>query len=217
MARIRSIKPDYFRSPKVRSLPYEARWMFVGMWTECDDEGRMPCTARMFAGLFFGDDRKASDRKIEGWIKLLAQKELIVLYEVAGTRYAAVTNWREHQKINKPQPAKYPAPPPETLFDPDSGNVSGSHSGNGSGTDSSRGKEGIGKDLDLGGVANEPESVSNVPPYDAATRPEISHLNPRQKQAVEALEHRGKTLAGALEMVEKIGADAVLTKLSEAS
>lgn len=70
---------------------------------------------------------------------------------------------------------------------------------------------------DLQGVANSVESVTNVPPPDAPPDPEISHLNPRQRQAIDVLMQNGNPLVAALELVTELGADAVLAKFSEAS
>jgi hypothetical protein len=39
---------------------------------------------------------------------------LIIAYEANGRRYLAVAGWR-HQKIDRPQKPKYPAPPPESI------------------------------------------------------------------------------------------------------
>lgn len=222
MARIRSVKPEFFRSRKIRTLPYEARWLFEAMWTESDDEGRMPCTAPLLRGLFFDDDPKATERRVEGWVRLLADKKLLVLYEVDGTRYAAVAGWKEHQKINKPQSAKYPPPPPDRLFDPDdthikesgteSGNGSGIHSGNGSGTHSSRGKEGKGKEesLEPGSVRTALGDVSDVAPPLAVTEADEETL-----KAIKLLVRHGSSEAGAADLVANLGPELVFAKLEE--
>ena len=39
MARIRTIKPEFWTDEKVVTLPFEARLLFIGMWNFCDDEG----------------------------------------------------------------------------------------------------------------------------------------------------------------------------------
>lgn len=219
MARIRSVWPDFFRDPKILALPYEARWLFQGIWTESDDKGRMPCSTRQLVGLFFPQDKKVTERKVEAWIRRLEHDGLLMLYVVDGVRYSFVKNWAKYQKPNKPQPAKYPEPPPDTLFETHSWNGSGSHSGSSSGT-SSQGhspQEGKGREgsnpKDPEEIANEDESVTNVPPPDTATDPEISHLPTRDREAVNALVEEGNTLVGAVETVKAIGADAALAKV----
>jgi hypothetical protein len=47
---------------------------------------------------------------IEADLADLAEKGRIVRYTVDGQRYLQVTNWSEHQKIQKPSPSKFPPP-----------------------------------------------------------------------------------------------------------
>lgn len=68
----------------------------------------------------------------------------------------------------------------------------------------------------LQGVANEPESVSTVPPVGPVTEADSTHRDP-ETRAVDLLKRHGKTHAGAVELIEAIGVDAVLEKFSEAS
>jgi hypothetical protein len=229
MARIRSVKPDFFRSRKIRSLPYEARWLFEAMWTESDDpNGVMPCTAAMLRGMFFDTDPKATERKVEGWIKMLEAKKLLILYEVDGQRYSKITGWH-HQRINKPQEAKYPPPPPDTLFPLDSVNGSGTGSGSHSGTDSgnrsrthsSRGlrkglRKGEKQDQDLdSGLIDQEHELQSAPPdcSDPPVQPLKIEPGSIEERAVSVLVSHGKTHDGAVETVAAIGAEAVLQSL----
>ena len=41
MARIRTIKPEFFLDDELAELPMVARMLFVGLWTIADCEGRM--------------------------------------------------------------------------------------------------------------------------------------------------------------------------------
>jgi hypothetical protein len=45
----------------------------------------------------------------------LGERGLIETYEVGGKRYLAITGWKKHQRIDKPQPPRCPAPPHERL------------------------------------------------------------------------------------------------------
>jgi hypothetical protein len=108
MARIRSIKPEFFTSISVANLPIEARLTFIGLWTHCDDEGRCVDDARLIkAAVWPLDDRTAAD--IETDLGALSEGSLIARYVVRGRRYIAVTGWLEHQRINRPSPSKFPA------------------------------------------------------------------------------------------------------------
>jgi hypothetical protein len=109
MARIRTIKPEFFTSLTVADLPVHARLTFIGLWTYVDDEGRGPCDARLVkAALWPLDDRTAAD--VEGDLTALTEASLIAQYVVDGRRYLLVTGFAEHQKINHPSRSKYPGP-----------------------------------------------------------------------------------------------------------
>ncbi len=41
MARARNIKPGFFRNAELVELPFEARLLFIGLWTIADREGRL--------------------------------------------------------------------------------------------------------------------------------------------------------------------------------
>jgi hypothetical protein len=113
VARIRTIKPEFFTSLSVASLKLTARLTFIGLWTHCDDEGRCVDEARLVkAALWPLDDRTAAD--VESDLRALAASALIIRYEVGGRRYLAVSGWAEHQRINRPTPSRIPPPPKGT-------------------------------------------------------------------------------------------------------
>lgn len=112
MARIRSIKPSFFRSEDVSVLPLRARLTWIGLWTHCDDAGRTKDNARLIKGDIWPLD-DVSLRDIEDDLATLAAHGRIVRYEVDGRRYLEIANWRDHQAIQKPTPSKLP-PPPDT-------------------------------------------------------------------------------------------------------
>lgn len=111
MARIRSIKPDFWTSEQVMECSPIARLLFIGMWNFADDHGRLPAAPKTLkAQIFPADDIDA--KNVRGMIDELSSNGLIRLYEVEGKEFLLVTGWH-HQKIDKRQPAKYPDPPKE--------------------------------------------------------------------------------------------------------
>jgi hypothetical protein len=109
MARIRTIKPGFFSSEDVSVLPMRARLTWIGLWTQCDDEGRTKDNTKLIKAAVWPLDN-VTLRDIEEDLATLAVRKRIVRYEVDGKRYLAITNWREHQRINKPTPSKIPPP-----------------------------------------------------------------------------------------------------------
>src|SRR5438128_3887233 len=109
MARIRSIKPSFFRSEDVSVLPLRARLTWIGLWTQCDDQGRTKDNPRLIKGDVWPlDDVSLQD--IEEDLTVLARYGRIVRYQVGDQRYLAIVNWHDHQKISNPSKSHLPAP-----------------------------------------------------------------------------------------------------------
>lgn len=114
MARIRTIKPEFFTSEAIASLPIAARLTFIGLWTHADDYGRLVDNPRIIKGAIWPLDDDVTPTDISLHIHLLADLGMLVRYEVEGRRYLHVCNWDEHQKMNRKASAKHPAPPSST-------------------------------------------------------------------------------------------------------
>ncbi|WP_186209072.1 conserved phage C-terminal domain-containing protein [Burkholderia gladioli] len=107
MARIRTIKPEFWTSEQVMSLSMPARLLFLGLWNFCDDAGIHPASViRLKAEVFPGDAIGAED--VRRMFDELLANGLVREYEVDGDRYWIVTGWH-HQKIDQPT-YKYPRP-----------------------------------------------------------------------------------------------------------
>lgn len=105
MARIRSIKPEFWTSEQVMECSVLARLLFIGLWNFCDDAGNHPASARTIkAEIFPADDISTED--VSRLLYELSSNGLIVLYAAQGKDYWHVTGW-QHQKIDKPT-YKYP-------------------------------------------------------------------------------------------------------------
>ncbi len=107
MARARNIKPGFFKNEDLVELPFEARLLFIGLWTLADREGRLedrPKKIKM--ELFSGDNLDVDDL-----LNQLAEKEFILRYEISGNKYIAVINFAKHQNPHyKEQASVIPAP-----------------------------------------------------------------------------------------------------------
>jgi uncharacterized phage protein (TIGR02220 family) len=110
MARIRTIKPDALQHRKVGRLSDRAFRVWVGLLTQADDEGRLPCDPDQVAAWCFGYQRHVTLKQIEGAVQEIQSLGLISLYSANGTRYAYFPSWKDHQKIDKARPSLYPSP-----------------------------------------------------------------------------------------------------------
>lgn len=109
MARIRSIKPEFWTSEQVMECSTNARLLFIGLWNFCDDAGRMVASdKRIKASIFPSDDFTAEN--VRRMLVELSSNGLILLYVVDDKEYLQVTGWH-HQKIDRPQKSKIPDPP----------------------------------------------------------------------------------------------------------
>lgn len=108
MARARNIKPGFFVNEKLVELPYEARLMFIGLWTLADREGRLEDRpTRIKMTLFPADAVDADDL-----LQQLHDAGFILRYEVDGRKYIEVTAFTKHQNPHYKEAASViPAPP----------------------------------------------------------------------------------------------------------
>ena len=110
--RIRSIKPEFWRSKDISNLPPEDRLLFIGLWSYVDDNGvgrgeLSDIVADLFADDMFKDPRETVARVSRGLARL-SEGGLIHLYEVENRPYLSVCSWSRHQRIDKPAKARYP-------------------------------------------------------------------------------------------------------------
>ena len=108
MARIRTIKPEFFTSEQVMEISPLSRLLFIGIWPFCDDHGvHVASTKTLKAEVFPADDINISD--IEDLMAELFSQRLVVEYSANGRNYWHITGWERHQKIEKPN-YKHPFP-----------------------------------------------------------------------------------------------------------
>lgn len=112
--RIRSIKPEFWRSPDVSELCIEDRLLFIGLWSYVDDNGVgqdrvSTICADLFADDLSRDPRETLARVSEGLARL-SEAGRIVRYTVEKRDYLSIVNWEKHQRIDKPNKPRYPAP-----------------------------------------------------------------------------------------------------------
>lgn len=110
MARIRSIKPDFWTSEQVMACSPVTRLLFIGMWNFADDHGRLPANPKTIKAQVFPGDEDITSENVRRMVDELSTNGLVMLYEVDNKQYLLITGWR-HQKIDKRQDARFPDPP----------------------------------------------------------------------------------------------------------
>lgn len=108
MARIRSIKPEFWTSPQVAECSPNARLLFIGLWNFCDDYGVHPASAaRLKMEVFPGDAFTKAD--VGSMMDELISQELVLQYEIDGAEYWCVPSWDRHQKPDT-RTGRFPRP-----------------------------------------------------------------------------------------------------------
>ncbi len=96
MARIRTIKPEFFTSEDICSVTPLARLFYVSLWCEADRMGRLEWRPGTLKLRYMPGDTCSIDQLAEE----LRGRGLIVLYEVDGKPYAEIPTFAKHQVIN---------------------------------------------------------------------------------------------------------------------
>ena len=123
MARIRTVKPEFWTSEQPTDCTRDARLLFVGLLNHCDANGVMPLNLRSIKmKVFPGDDDIYVDESTVGRGMLdykstsirrllveLANVDLIAFYTVDNQSYLWVTGFKTHQVLDR-EKAKHPFP-----------------------------------------------------------------------------------------------------------
>lgn len=110
MAKIRSIKPNFFSSSQIANCSRDARLLFIGLWVFGDCRGINKASPHTLRLEVFPGDNDMTTEKTAACIQELIENGLIMEYEVNGEKYWITTGWHKHQVISRPN-YRYPPPP----------------------------------------------------------------------------------------------------------
>ncbi|MFE7510130.1 hypothetical protein ACFU8I_02715 [Streptomyces sp. NPDC057540] len=112
MARIRSIKPEFFTSLTIADLEeLSARLTFIGLWTYVDDNGVGLADPRLIrAAIWPLEEAPDILQRTREDLQSLHAARLVTLYEASGKALIAISSWYEHQKVSHPRKPRYPRP-----------------------------------------------------------------------------------------------------------
>lgn len=105
--RIRTIKPEFWESESLGRVSREARLLFIGLFSCCDDHGRARASSRLLASRLFPYDDDAL-KKLPTWIAELEKERCVRIYKSNDETYLDIPKWLNHQKIDKPSASKLP-------------------------------------------------------------------------------------------------------------
>jgi hypothetical protein len=110
MARIRSIKPEYWSDRSLaRQLSRDARLLYIALWNFADEHGRLPGGPRWAKGncLPYEDDLDPS--AVEQLLHQLASAGKVIPYEADGDPTSTCPTW---PGASAWRPRRYPAASP---------------------------------------------------------------------------------------------------------
>ena len=173
MARIRSIKPEFWASPSVARASAVSRLAFIAMWNWADDHGRGTANLKELEGFIFPNDDVAelssgNTAHFRDVVQEVATCFDVLFYEADGRPFYAIPTWDDHQRNERrSSSSKHPDPTDIPAFSwlgaeiPSQDTVNPNISGTGTGEQGNRGT----------GEQDSSSEVANAP-----NRPEIMQL-----------------------------------------
>ena len=101
MARIRTIKPQFWDDAKIGRIPRDARLLYIGLWTFADDLGVVIADPVWLKSKIFPYDR-IQIQQLEAWLGLLEKTGFISLLSVKSESFYYLPTFSRHQIINRP-------------------------------------------------------------------------------------------------------------------
>jgi hypothetical protein len=107
MARIRTIKPEFWEDERLGALSIPARLLYLGLISMADDSGRFRASPVLVKAHVFPYDVKPD---VSAWMGELAKAGRVVRYSVEGESYGWLPKFAKHQKIDRPSLSRLPGP-----------------------------------------------------------------------------------------------------------
>jgi len=107
----RMITPEIWFNEKVGILPDTGRLLFIGIFSNADDDGRLKASAKFLKAHIFPYDDDKTTEQIEELRDKCVQVGLIRLYKNGTEEFLDIPGWCEHQQIRKDRynPSKLPS------------------------------------------------------------------------------------------------------------
>lgn len=101
MPRIRTIKPELPQDVKLASASRDARYTFVLLISQADDDGLIPGAHRQLLGLLYPHDEDVTSAMLLTWVEeLVAVGVLRWRTTNDGAPVIEITNWSKHQRVD---------------------------------------------------------------------------------------------------------------------
>lgn len=112
--RIRSTKPEFWRSKTIAALPWDVRLVLKGLESYVDDNGVGKDDIALIAADVFPRDLSANPpetlARLTEAISALSDGGLVARYDVNGEDLLYIDRWKELQRIDKPTKGRFRRP-----------------------------------------------------------------------------------------------------------
>lgn len=117
MARLRTLKPSFFKDLDLAECSFAARLFFEGLWCHADREGRLRDEPkRLKAEIFPYDDVDAEALLAELARTRKHKPGVIIRYEICGERYILIPHFLDHQKPYHKEIESVIPPPDSSVY-----------------------------------------------------------------------------------------------------
>ena len=110
MARIRSVKPEFWDSPDTARASLRCRLFYIAMWNWADDWGIGDANAGRLVSFAFPNDDDISAADYPTLRREVSECYGVEFYEVAGRQFYAIPTWETHQRTEKKARRSNPGP-----------------------------------------------------------------------------------------------------------
>lgn len=115
MARIRSVKPEFWTDRKVARVSRDARLLYISLWNQADEHGRLHGDARYVKGHCLPYDDDLGLAEVDTLLNELWRAGRVQRYEVDGEPYLYLPKLAGHQRLEPNKAAsRLPEPPGES-------------------------------------------------------------------------------------------------------
>lgn len=108
MARKRMIDPNIWASEDFSKLSTLAKLVFIGIFSNADDEGRGKAKAVYLKSILFPYEEAIRVADVDKTLSEIGSNMSVTFYSNNGNEYYQLNNWDKWQKVDRPTPSMIP-------------------------------------------------------------------------------------------------------------
>ena len=101
MAKIRTVKPEFWEDEKIGKLKRECRLLFLGLFNFADDQGVIKSNPVYIKSRVFPYDEDLRVNELKNWLGALVQARMLIPFQHKGEGYYVIRTFNGHQKIDQ--------------------------------------------------------------------------------------------------------------------